>query len=393
MIRDYGLRERLRTGKPVTLVLGAGVSLARGLPSWSDLLRRTWRIVFGEDPYLQDAELLDRVRSACRREDLPIEFLDRLDVWRHPFELQFAFEHIFDTLRWRVSEDGIRKKFGLRPRAKQRAQMASNEQQASELFADLLRKVLYSGSRRRSRTKTKPLDTLSLIARAVRRSAMAEEHQRLISQVITFNVDDLLEREVNAGCRRKIPYAVPIHRPSALRPLPNRRAIAIYHLHGFTPLQPSLYPHFTEDGQIPDAKPQAESLVFTDEQYWRTVGNPIGFASRVFTGALSGQCLFIGLSMTDLNIIRWLAQDAIERNDDFRRLASGWPDPAEVEFNAAGELLRHYWLTKGPAKRPQEPIGSNVLRTTLQRRGVITIDIPSWNSKEFQSWWKGCFLS
>jgi hypothetical protein len=397
MIEDYGLRERLKHGNPVTLVLGAGVSFARGLPLWPELLRRAWEAAFGEDPYALDVELLERAQSVCRREGLPTEFLDRLDVRRHPFELQFAFEEIFSHLRWSASDERTRKRLGLRPRARRRdAHPASNEQRASELFADLLRKVLYRGLPRRSRMGTKPSDTLSLIAQAVRRSAMSEGHQRLIVQVITFNVDDLLEREVNAGCRRYIPYAVPICRASALRPLPVRRAIAIYHLHGFIPMDSSQYPYLMEDGAIEDVQPPAESLVFTDEQYWRAVGNPSGFASRVFSSALSGHCLFIGLSMTDLNIIRWLAQDAIERSDDFRRLTSGWSDPTEVEYNMFEELSRHYWITeKTPGDRHalQEPIGARVLRNTLDRRGVVCIDIPSWESREFQDWWKARFLS
>ena len=73
--------------------------------------------------------------------------------------------------------------------------------------------------------------------------------------------------------------------------------------------------------------------MFTDEQYWRAVGSPGRFASRVFAEALSGRCVFIGLSMTDLNIIRWLALDAIERTDDFRQLTSAWDDSIEVEVN------------------------------------------------------------
>lgn len=356
-----------------------------------------WETVFGEDPYALDIELLERAQIVCRREGLPTEFLDRLDIRRHPFELQFAFEEIFDRLRWQASDEGTRKRLGLRPLAKQRdARLASNEQRASELFADLLRKALYRGLPRGSHRGTKPNDTLSLIAQAVRKSAMSDEHQRLIAQVITFNVDDLLELEVNAGCRRRIPYALPIYRASALRPLPSRRAIGIYHLHGFIPMKPSQYPHLMEDSWIDNIQLPAESLVFSDEQYWRTVGNPSGFASRVFSGALSGSCLFIGLSMTDLNIIRWLAQDAIERSDDFRRMASGWSDPTEVEYNIFEELSRHYWITprksEGQDMR-QEPIGERVLRSTLDRRGVTCIDIPSWESREFQAWWKARFLS
>ena len=147
-----------------------------------------------------------------------------------------------------------------------------------------------------------------------------------------------------------------------------------------------------EDSQIGDAKPAAESLVFTDEQYWRTVGNPGGFASRVFLSALSGSCVFVGLSMTDINILRWLANDATERSDDFRQLITGWSG-SDAEFTIRDELSRHYWITedsagKGTGKRDVEP---DVLTTTLDRRGVARITIPSWQSKEFHAWWRSCF--
>src|SRR4029434_1836816 len=96
----------------------------------------------------------------------------------------------------------------------------------------------------------------------------------------------------------------------------------VYHLHGFVPRTPNSYTVDKAGGSIADADPSAESLVFTDEQYWRLVGNPTGFASRIFCNALSDCCVFIGLSMTDMNILRLLAQDAIARSDDCRRARS-----------------------------------------------------------------------
>ncbi len=395
-IDDRGLRKRVKPGYPVTLVLGAGVSRSRGLPLWSELLREAWTTVFKSDPFAAEQELLARARHACEREGLPAEFVGRLDVQRHPLELQFGFEEIVTRLRWSTDQPDIRKQLGLRPLSKKRdTGAASNEQRAAQLFADLLRRILYRGQSRPTRRLPAPSDTLSLVASAVRRSAMAPAQERLVAQVITFNVDDLLEREVNVGHQRRIPYALPISRASALRPPPVRRAIPIYHLHGFIPLQASIYPHVMEDSWIDDAQQPLESLVFTDEQYWRTVGNPTGYASRVFSSALSGCCVFIGLSMTDLNVIRLLAQDAIERSDDFRRLTSGWSDPVEVELNIIEELSRHYWITVGPGRDRADrdrPLGTGMLIGTLQRRGVDCIEIPSWESKEFHAWWKACFL-
>src|SRR5215813_4944638 len=43
-MNDHGLRQEIRKGRPITLVLGAGVSLSRGLPLWSDLMRKPGRL-------------------------------------------------------------------------------------------------------------------------------------------------------------------------------------------------------------------------------------------------------------------------------------------------------------------------------------------------------------
>jgi SIR2-like domain len=396
MIDDGRLHSRLQSGGRVTLVLGAGVSRSRGVPLWSDLLRETWNAVRDKDPYGPEIELLERARHACEREGLPKSFVERLDIRRHPLETQFAFEQIYAGLRW---EDGraLRKKLGLPRQGRQRSGHAGlNEQDVAELFVEILRKVLYQGLTRRTRGRG-ARDTLSLVAEAVRRSAMRPEHERRIAQVITFNVDDLLEREVN-GSRRRFYLAQPICRASDFRP-PARRAIPVYHLHGFVPLKANSYTIDKADGSV-DADPSAESLVFTDEQYWRMVGNPTGFASRIFCNALSDCCVFVGLSMTDINIIRWLAQDAIERSDDVRRLRTDW-SVSEMEFDLGEELSRHYWITQGPirsrrrseesARAEEESLRFDVVASTLGRRGVERIAIPSWDSKVFHDWWKKCF--
>lgn len=397
MIDDNELGSRLRAGGRVTLVLGAGVSHPRGVPLWSDLLRETQKLVTGKDAYAADTELLDRARRACEQHGLPKSFIERLDIRRHPLETQFAFEQIYAGLRWQDGPE-VRKMVGLPRRARPRGGRDEwSERHIAELFVEILRKALYSRVGQRS-AGVNASDTLSLVADAVRRSAISPEHERRISQVITFNVDDLLEREVN-GSRRRRYLAQPICRASDFRPTA-RRAIAVYHLHGFVPLQPNSYTIDKTDGSVDDADAAPESLVFTDEQYWRMVGNPTGFASRIFCNALSDCCVFIGLSMTDINIIRWLAQDAIERSDDLRRLRTDW-SVTEMEFDLGNELLRHYWITPGPvgkrhrsqeeARAEEESMRFDAVGNLLSRRGVARIDIPSWESEEFHNWWKECF--
>ena len=81
----------------------------------------------------------------------------------------------------------------------------------------------------------------------------------------------------------------------------------IYHIHGYLP-------RVRKSGR--DAP---DTLVFTDRQYWDSVASPASFANRVMANALhDSHCVFVGLSMTDVNLMRWLGTHASEVRNDKR---------------------------------------------------------------------------
>jgi SIR2-like domain len=391
MINDSGLSDVMKRYFPVTLVLGAGVSRGRGLPLWSELLQEAWKKVSDKDPYSESNALLFRARQVCAEAGIPAEFIRRLDFYRHPLEYQLGFESIFNQLRWSKKRTVVETKLKRSKREQAAAaKFLSNEQRTSEIFAALLRKILYRSQKNNVSANFRGNDTLSLVAQAVRRSALAPIGERIVTRVITFNVDDILEQNANGGGRL---VARPVARSTDIVHLGDRKTIGIYHVHGFVPQDPKRYPYYAQDGSIiADIRLPIESLVFTDEQYWQTVGDPSGFAARVFSQALSGICVFIGLSMTDINLLRWLAQYSTEVKRDFRSMAAGWTDSDNIEFNAWREGSRHYWITDQAFAKDAD-FGMRVLKSVLHNRGVEIIRIPSWNSEEFRKWWRVTFLS
>jgi hypothetical protein len=134
----------------------------------------------------------------------------------------------------------------------------------------------------------------------------------------------------------------------------------VYHVHGFLPRD--------------RRRNGADFLVFTDAQYWASVANPLALANRVFANALhDSHCVFVGLSMTDLNISRWLGLHANDveqaRLSDFDW--SGGTGGASLVLSLRRALRRHHWVRTG------ERAGA-LLERHLLRRGVASVPVRDW---------------
>ena len=69
-------------------------------------------------------------------------------------------------------------------------------------------------------------------------------------------------------------------------------------MHGYLPQRAS----------APWHEPAPDALVFTDAQYWASSASPHSYANRVMATALhDSHCVFVGTSMSDVNVLRWLA--------------------------------------------------------------------------------------
>lgn len=337
----------------ITLVLGAGISIPRGIPNWNDLAQAVWKEVLKDTP-----SPWARTKRGSSPTDLP-QFLP------------IVFERAYRKLR--------------------------NESQ----FLDVLKKNLYAGAKfpMKDPAFLRSTEVLAVLARLI-----VTEHKRgpgrRIQAIVTFNADDFIEQAIARVAREEdLPSEIAgsIVR-STHRSLPNS-SVPIYHVHGYLPSD-------VWQGDLGVER----MLVFTDSQYWSTSANAFSFANRIVNSALSESiCVFIGLSMKDINLLRWLALRALDRDRDqldfvkarwLKWLAEREPESDSQtldelqQFLTAGSMRtpgldrtfqRHFWI------RPSSTDPTGFLSDFLFDRGVTAVDIDDWSGPSFRRLMSRCF--
>ncbi len=326
-------------------MVGAGISQPYGIPNWESLANKIWQRSFPDQVLPWDSSSKDRTQALS-------QFLPMI------FELAY-------------------RKLGV------------------EEFAKQLRNCMYENAPELSKSELKTSSrSLAVLARTIVQEFRAAEKRRII-RVLTLNADELLERAIELLGRsdeRIIDrIRTPLDQPSvggAKQPIP------VYHLHGCIPhtwvtrLAPQLlrtYDHM---------------LVFSDAQYWASASSILSFANRIMGAALhDSHCIFVGLSMTDLNILRWLALRHVEfdkaEEQTMRAVAMEASDIKESLLGKAvtwlhstsvrRKLRRHFWI------RPSSDDPTGFLSRFLDIRGVRSVEIAGWDGDAFRKLMKRCF--
>jgi hypothetical protein len=238
-----GLRSAWRRNELV-LFLGAGVSIAYGIPGWKNLVLEM---------------LFDQTTHAARMRGLSPNYRRALSSWLADY---FEYDPVILA---RTIEDDIRS----RSRRK-----SSGTQQADDLFMGALRRHLYATVRDGPGQKT----TLSGIADFI---AASRGH---IPAIVSFNFDDLLEVEL---ARRKVDFQV-VYSGTRF----SNQQLPIIHPHGFVP----------RTGELADC-----AVVFSERHYHELMETVFHWAlTEIVAHLRHNTVLFVGLSMSDPNLRRLL---------------------------------------------------------------------------------------
>jgi hypothetical protein len=316
----------------ITLVLGAGVSISRGIPNWDSLAQDVWHEVFGgkNDPWFAKAEISPK---------------------HVPQFLPIAFELVY-------------RKTG------------------EAAFIEILRRHLYKNARYPADAVglKKSDESLAVIAKLIIQEHQLKSNGR-IDAVITFNADDFIEQAVQkiSGTNGFLgnPVRVFARSTHSLLGGPKRLSIPIYHVHGYLPSN-RMGNHSVSDFN--------HMLVFTDTQYWATSASGSSFANRIMASSLGeGCCVFIGLSMTDINLLRWFALRTFEMDKDMlSRRPRGKLSRDQIALFKR-QFERHFWI------RPDDDDPTGFLSVFLLQRGIKSVAIESWKGASFRKLIERCF--
>ena len=232
-IKDVYRRDDL------VLFLGAGISKDEGVPNWNTLL----------------SDLLVEMIS---------KKLEENDIRMNNGEKQAILEELSESRNSLLIQSRYIKK-GL-----------------EELFEKSISEVLYR------KVKKEIFNTDKLI-HAIARLCLPRRGGVGIKSIVTYNFDDLLEKEFE---RMGIKYRS-IYRETDI---PSQEELGIYHVHGFLPREPKNYEGLSES-----------LLVFSEESYHKLLLDPYHWSNMIqLTYLRENTCLMFGMSITDPNLRRLL---------------------------------------------------------------------------------------
>lgn len=145
--------------------------------------------------------------------------------------------------------------------------------------------------------RNKDRDINSQLISSITNLCMPRRTGAKVRSVITYNFDDLLERQLNS---KTINHHSIYTDNEAYDP----DELPVYHVHGFLPESSNLYESL-----------EKSTLVFSEEGYHQIYAEPYHWSNLVqLTNLRENSCLMVGLSMTDPNLRRLL--DISARNID-----------------------------------------------------------------------------
>ena len=125
-----------------------------------------------------------------------------------------------------------------------------------------------------------------------------------VGGILTTNYDNLVEGAFHTKYRRNL--LKPVGRSSSREAERDRRLIPVYHIHG--------YLGYRELG-TKHAESKTPDIVIAEDDYFQAFYDPLGFGNYIAMSFLRRfPCLFIGSSMTDQNLRRFLFHLAKNRD-------------------------------------------------------------------------------
>jgi len=329
---DLGLLRLIRRSSALSPVLGAGVSMGSGAPSWSDLVR-----LMLEETLDKGLGFYESVPAADNPTQPPIKFLPDGTVrtggtgtWR--FE-----QRVSEVKRYAAEQEQIARKVLAEVKAKGSRTDVETLMQGAQVCYDLCGQHLFRLLTRILYTRAKePSETHRAIAELAHAQEVPVRGPGLFpgwDSIITYNIDALMSEALT---EQRVPHAAWAMKGDGLRGDPDELARkspwhqAVFHLHGYTPRRLFLITNvryvFSTSQYLTIYKgPRSEIL---ETVYKRSLANPVHIA------------LYIGCSFTD-EAMNGLLRDAFtEYPGRYHYALQQWPrnrkgrEPATNEIKA-----------------------------------------------------------